>query len=155
MAQVISPSLVGNRSGGDRTYDEMHMQELLDALPHMKDIRDRLAAHREATQVYATYQCVEDLEQALEILESRNPIDTPEGPRLYGILLSEKRSALTRERARLDHNLAHSRFSTIAEVSHAMLPAPVVRFYEEEFNHYREDYAYTFARCQSKEKTCR
>ena len=147
MAQVASPS-----STVDRTRTEMHMQELLDDLPHMEDIKDRLAAHREAAQLYAAYQCVEDLEQALEILESRDPAHTPEGPRLYGILLNEKRAALARERARLDHNLARSRFSTIAEVSHALLPAPVVHSYEEELNRYRDDYAYTFARCQSSEQ---
>lgn len=128
---------------------ERHMQELLDRLPRMQEIQARLEAHHAAGQILAKYACVDDLEGDIEELEARDPSRDGVNPELLARLIKEKRDSLARERARLDHDLAESRFANVPLAAQARIPQAEALALEEELNRYREDYAYTLARLQA------
>ena len=132
-----------------QTTAEEHLKQLMDKLGYYQEIQERLEAHRAARQILAKYAYVDDLEEAIDILEHQDPVHTQEGPRLHAVLLGEKRDSLGRERARFEHDLQRSRFGTVAEASRACLSDQEVKRYEDELNSYREDYAFTLAKCQA------
>lgn len=131
-----------------RNRSEAHMQHLLEELPRMQQIQARLEAHHAAGQVLAKYACVDDLEGDIEELEGKGPLRDGVNPELLATLLSEKRAALGRERARLEHDLARSRFASVPEAARARIPDEEARALEGQLNRYREDYAYTLSRCR-------
>ena len=128
---------------------ECHMRKLLERLPAMRQLQERLRAHRESVMICAQYEAVDDLACAIEILEARDPVNTPEGPRLHAILLGEKRASLAREQARLDHDLATSRFKSIVEAKRAHLSNSEFNELSKKLRDYRNDYAYTLSLCQA------
>ncbi len=128
---------------------ERHMQELLDQLPRMQGIQERLEAHHAAGQILEKYAYVDDLEGDIEELQAKDPARDGVNPELLARLLKEKRGSLVRERARLDHDLAQSRFASVSLAARARIPQAEALALEEELNRYREDYAYSLARCQA------
>lgn len=135
-----------------RTTDERHLAALMERLPRMEQVMERLQAHREACALWEKYQNVDDLGTAIDGLEAEKPLETPEAQRLYRILLDEKRAAYRDEKARLDHDMARSRFASIIEADAARLEPEQARALEDELNRFREDYALTLAKCQAAQK---
>ncbi len=131
-----------------QTPAERHLNTLLEKLPHMQQVKERLEAHREAGQILSKYSYVDDLEGDIEQLQAKDPARDGINPELFEQLLKEKREALTHERTRLAHDLGHSRFSNVAQASQARIPQEEARALEGELARFREDYAYTLARCQ-------
>ena len=111
-----------------RTPDERHLAALMERLPQM--------------------QRVDDLGAAIDGLEAQEPLDTPEGRRLYTVLLNEKRAAYRDEKARLDRDVERSGFASIVEAHAARLDPAELAELERELNRFREDYALTLAKCQ-------
>ena len=127
---------------------EKHLAELLEQLPAMEELQRKLATHKAAAQLCAKHEGIEDLEDALEILAERGAAPTPEGEFLHERLVGEKTRALELEQARLNHDLTHSPFGTMAAAVRALLPQEEVRIYEEQLERFRCDYAYTYDRCR-------
>lgn len=166
--------------GFDATTAERHLRRLQRRLPEILRARDRLSTSREARQVMEKYAYVDDLEQALDGLEeqarelgiplegSREGSEDPGAPtpaaavtarqtssldlRLFKELLSQKRSALARERVRFAHDLAASSFHDAAEASAATLSEPEARRLEREVNEFCDEYALTLAQCRDAER---
>ena len=124
--------------------NERHLQSLLAEMPRMQEIQAKLERHRAAGQVLAKYSCVDDLEGDLEQLESRTFDRDAIDPKLYEQLVNEKRLAL-----RFERDLEHSPFASVPEASRARLPEADALVLEDELNRFREDYAYTLARCEA------
>lgn len=138
-----------------KSADERHLAELLKKLPEMQRVHERLEWHREAMRLCAKFQAVDDLGEAIDGLEGCAPLDTPEGRRLYEVLLGEKRAAYRDEKARLDHDVERSRwFSSIAQASAARLAPAELAELESELNRFREDYALTLAKCRGEGASC-
>lgn len=131
-----------------RTADERHLAALMERLPHIQQIQERLDRHRDAVRLCEKFQTVDDLGEAIDGLESQEPLNTPEGQRLYAVLLGEKRAAYHDEKRRLDHDVARSQFASIVEAFSARLETQEVAELEGELNRFREDYALTLAKCQ-------
>lgn len=129
--------------------NERHLQSLLANMPHMQEIQAKLERHRAAGQVLAKYSCVDDLEGDLEQLESRAFDRDAIDPKLYEQLVNEKRLALRGEKTRFERDLAHSPFASVPEASRARLSEADALALEDELNRFREDYAYTLARCEA------
>lgn len=129
---------------------EAHLQHLLEELPRMQQVQARLEAHHAAGQLLAKYACVDDLEGDIEELEGKDSLRDGINPALFATLLSEKRAALKRERARFEHDLARSRFTSVPEAARARIPEGQAQELEGALNRYREDYAYTLSLCQAK-----
>ena len=129
--------------------NERHLQSLLANMPRMQEIQAKLERHRAAGQVLAKYSCVDDLEGDLEQLESREFDRDAIDPKLYERLVSEKRLALRGEKARFERDLAHSPFASVPEASRARLAEVDALALEDELNRFREDFAYTLARCEA------
>ena len=134
---------------GATTEAERHLRDLLDELPRMQRVQEQLETHREACRIVSKYQCVDDLEGDIEQLEAKDPLRCGIDPGLMSTLLQEKRSALKRERARFNHDLERSPFDSLPHAVRSRLPEQVAMSLEAELNRYREDYAYTLARCQT------
>ncbi len=132
-----------------QTPAERHLSTLLEKLPHMQQVQERLEANREAGQILSKYSYVDDLEGDIEQLQAKDPSRDGINPELFEQLLKEKREALTHERTRLAHDLGHSRFSNVAQASQARIPQEEARALEGELARFREDYAYTLSRCQA------
>lgn len=132
-----------------RSAAEAHLQGLLERLPHMQQIQERLEAHHAAGQLLSKYAYVDDLEGDIEQLAGKDPVRDGVNPELLARLLKEKRDALARERTRFEHDLAASPFPNVALASRARLGKDEALALEDELNRYREDYAYTLARCQA------
>lgn len=128
---------------------EEHMRALMERLPQVEEDIRRLEASRSARRLLGKYSCVDDLEEALAVLEAQDPETAAGGPRLHAVLLGEKRAALARERARFDHDLARSGFTNVAEAGRARLSESDARALEGRVNRYREDYAYTLRLCEA------
>ncbi len=142
-----------NGTSDDNGYEaqnpaERHLSELLDELPRMQQVQSRLEAHQTACQLLSKHAGIEDLEGDIEELEEKDPLRSGVSPKLYAALLREKRSALEREKTRFAHDLARSRFTNIGEAIRARIADPLARSLEAELNRYREDYAFTLAKCQ-------
>ena len=148
-------AVMDNAAANDRyeaqTPAERHLRELLDELPRMQQVQSRLEAHHAACQLLSKHTGIEDLEGDIDELEAKDPQRSGVNPELYATLLKEKRAALERERARFAHDLDHSRFSSIGEVIRARLADPLAHSLETELNRYREDYAFTLAKCQGEQ----
>lgn len=134
-----------------RTPDERHLAALMERLPQMQQIQERLERHREARHLCEKFQAVDDLGSAIDELEAQEPLNTPEGRRLYTVLLNEKRAAYRDEKARLDHDVGRSCFASIVEAHAACLEPAELAELEAELNRFREDYALTLAKCQGQE----
>lgn len=131
-----------------RTPDERHLAALMERLPQMQRVQERLERHREARRLCEKFQAVDDLGAAIDGLEAQEPLDTPEGRRLYTVLLNEKRAAYRDEKARLDRDVERSGFASIVEAHAARLDPAELAELERELNRFREDYALTLAKCQ-------
>ncbi len=147
---------MGNETSGQamnayqaESANERHLQSLLADMPRMKEIQAKLERHRAAGQVLAKYSCVDDLEGDLEQLESRAFDRDAIDPKLYEQLVNEKRLALRGEKTRFERDLAHSPFTSVPEASRARLAEADALALEDELNRFREDYAYTLARCEA------
>lgn len=130
-----------------QTPDERHLAALMERLPQMQQAQERLERHREARRLCDKFQAVDDLGTATDGLEAQEPLNTPEGRRLYEVLLKEKRAAYRDEKRRLDHDVAHSRFSSVVEAHAACMEPAELAELEEELNRFREDYALTLSKC--------
>ncbi len=132
-----------------QTPAERHLCTLIGKLPHMQQVQERLQAHHEAGQILSKYAYVDDLEGDIEQLQVKDPARDGISRELFERLLKEKRDALAREQSRFAHDLAHSRFSNVAQAAQARVSPGEARALEDELARFREDYAYTLARCQS------
>lgn len=147
---------MGNETGGQamgayqaESANERHLQSLLADMARMQEIQAKLERHRAAGQVLAKYACVDDLEGDLEQLESRGFDRDAIDPKLYGQLVNEKRLALRGEKTRFERDLARSPFASVPEASLARLAEADALALEDELNRFREDFAYTLARCEA------
>lgn len=132
-----------------QTPAERHLCSLLEKLPHMRQVQERLQAHHEAGQILSKSAYVDDLEGDIEQLQAKDSVRDGISRELFEQLLKEKRDALAHEQARFAHDLAHSRFSNVAQASQARVSLGEARALEGELARFREDYAYTLARCQA------
>ncbi len=139
-----------NEFAGHMTPDEERLAVLLDRLPEMEQVKDRLEADAAFRQLDDKYRRVDELEQAIDALQAYDP-DSPFGdPRLREVLLKEKRAALDHERMRFEHDLERSRFGSILEANAAKLSPVDRKRLEDELNAYREEYAYSLSRCAAR-----
>ncbi len=128
---------------------QAHLQALLERLPYMQQVQERLKAHHAAGQLLSKYACVDDLEGDIEELEAKDPARSGVNPDLFERLLKEKRDALAGERARFERDLAASPFASVPEAARARIPQAEALALEDEFNRYRDDYALSLALFQA------